>query len=246
MSEIAVKALSNVLTTKQQDFILTLSNEIKSQDNLATTSPYVIINTQNRVQVRPDTHADEYVLYLDFETKVHDNDELIQYTRDDYPALSVWLSENLGELSDFLDLYINASANEARDEYKKFCSHYTDMSIIYYEEELEASKNDLNIFFTRKAYDEHIKANSHHYDEPKSYLKGLFRNPEIEGVLDIVHTLAQAIKVEKNSTCLYSRSNSSMYRTGCDRTFVNHDYVKVWDFCPACGGKISIGEKSDS
>jgi hypothetical protein len=244
MSEIAVKALSTVLTNKQQDFILTLSNEIKSQDNLATTSPYVIINTQNRVQVRPRTHADKYVLYLDFETKVHTYVELLDYVEDDFSRLHDYLDREFIELIDFPELRAeDFDIDEEREEFNLFIESHSDMDIIYYDEELEASKNDINVFFTRKAYDKHIEANSYHYNKPKSYLKGLFRNPEMEGVLDIVHTLAQAIDVERNNICLYSRTISPMYRTGCDKTFVNPDYIDVWDFCPACGKKILIKEQ---
>ncbi len=239
----AVKTLKNVLTQKQQDFVLALSTEIKTQDNLATTSPYVIINTQNRVQVRPEGWADDYYLSLDFETKVHDVDTLISYARDNgYEIFSYWLTESFdGELKDFLALDIDDGLKKVISEYQDFCNDH-DIDIVYYEEEQEASKNDINVFFTHKAYKEHIEANSHHYNEPKSYLKHLFRNPEMEGVLDVVHTLAHTIELESERVCVYSQyeHTSKLWITGCDNTLVNPDYLNVWDFCPACGGKISL------
>lgn len=238
----AKNTLENVLTQKQQDFVLNLSKEIKTQDNLATASPYIIINTQNRIQVRPDTHADEYILYLDFETKIHNNDELIELVKHDYPNLCKWLEDNLEEPKDMLDLEFMASENEARDEYKAFKDEFSDMDIVYYEEELEASKHDLNVFFTHKAYKEHIEANSHRYNEPKSWLKGLFRNPEMEGVLDVVHSLAHAIELERETVCFYTpyEHTNKLYVTGCDHTLVNPAYSTIWDFCPSCGRKISL------
>ena len=238
---ILTETLKNVLTQKQQDFVLALSTEIKTQDNLATSSPYVIINTQNRVRMGPECWADDYYLSLDFETKIYNNDELIEYTLKEYPAFTEWLEDNLEELSDVPKLDIDDGLKRVISEYQDFCNDH-DIDIVYYEEEQEASKNDINVFFTHKAYKEHIEANSHHYNEPKSYLKHLFRNPEMEGVLDVVHTLAHTIELESERVCVYSQyeHTSKLWITGCDNTLVLPDYVDAWDFCPACGGKISL------
>jgi len=236
MDVIHANTLSNVLTKKQQKFILALSNEIKSQDNLATTSPYVIINTQNREQVRPDTHGDKYYICLDFETKIYTKSELLSYVEDDYPKLYAYLDRELIELIAFPKLRDDDfDIDEEREEFDSFIESYPDIDIVYYEEVLEASKYDINVFFTHKAYNKHFKENSHHYNEPKSYLKGLFRNPEIEGVLDVIHTLAHHLALEPPHECYWDWVGDA-YRTQCE-----HQYRELDDdfsCCPFCGGKI--------
>ena len=207
-------SLENILTPKQQSFILNLSIELKTQDNLSTASPYLYILTQKRQEVRPETHASDYVLCLDFETQFYNNDELIEYTADEYPALTEWLEDNLEDLSSFLNLDIDDGLQRVVDEYNDFCCHYDDMSIVYFEERQEVSKNDLNVFFTRKAYDKHVRANSHRYNTPKPYINHAFRNPELEQLLEIVGVLGQSIEVNK-TTCRYT-SGACIKKWVCD------------------------------
>ena len=233
-------SLSRILTQKQQEFIVSLSREIKTQDNLATASPYVIVNTQKIEQIRPVGYADDYYLLIDDETKIYTKEDLYEYMRDyDYWNLEEWCQDNLGELEDITGL-----DTEEVPEYENFIQN-NEIEVIHYEEVEEISKNNLNVFFTHKAFQEHIEANKHHYNQPKSWLKGLFRNPEMEGVLDVIHSLAHAIELEREELCVYEpyEYTNKLYITGCDHTLVNPAYSTIWDFCPSCGKKIHLKEE---
>lgn len=48
-----------------------------------------------------------------------------------------------------------------------------------------------NAFFTEKACHEHIRLNSYHYAEPKSYVDHAFRNPEMEIVQNFLINLTR-------------------------------------------------------
>ena len=41
-----------------------------------------------------------------------------------------------------------------------------------------------NVFFTRVSADNHIEQNSHHFDDPDVFVAHLFRNEEVQTVLD--------------------------------------------------------------
>ncbi len=48
------------------------------------------------------------------------------------------------------------------------------------------------VFFTAEACDEHIRLNGHHYTKPKSYGVSAWRNPEMQGVQEILSILGSA------------------------------------------------------
>lgn len=54
---------------------------------------------------------------------------------------------------------------------------------------LKNIKRDENVFFTEKAYFEHLRINRHNLRDPHFYIKHAWRNEEMENLFEAIHTI---------------------------------------------------------
>ena len=120
-----------------------------------------------------------------------------------YPLFVVQVKEKVYGSSDFCD---NA---EYIDEvgYDKLCEHhakkleedgcleneyceYCDRdAFVWYKWEYKLDVN-AGVFFTERTCENHIKANKHHYNEPRSYVISAWRNYELQTLMQMIFEMA--------------------------------------------------------
>lgn len=74
---------------------------------------------------------------------------------------------------------------ESGEEFSDDCEDCDDDSFHFFKNEKEFDLH-AGVFFTAKACDAHIAANSYHYNNPRSYAISVWRNPEMEAVMDFL------------------------------------------------------------
>jgi len=158
-------------------FLKELANEIKTQDNRMTRSPYFYVVRLKEAFAAPADMGDGEPVYCCAEW-----DE--QHTR---PEWEIILKEYNAErpksewrsLDEFLD-----------DDCVAYGTHFVDM--------------DDNVFLTEKGYKQHMELNGHNYRSKQgpvqSYVKYAGRNPEMEQLLDAIMAFADVKKVKDDST----------------------------------------------
>lgn len=174
------------LTQQQIDFIIDLSNEMRTQDTRCTAQPYALILTEEVIEVRGEDHANLCGAYWDeheyFDYKKFQDDVAGYYIDDDEP---MWVKKvmdciSFSDLEDVLDY-------EDTDN---------SPTIFWYEKTQVPTKMNSNFFFTDKGYEQHIKVNGHNLRKPQSYGIHLRRNDEMAQVIEIIHALADQLKQE--------------------------------------------------
>ncbi|MEA2037035.1 MAG: hypothetical protein U9O94_05975 [Nanoarchaeota archaeon] len=150
------------------DKIKKFVKEYKEQDNRITSFPYMFILQERYTVAVSDDYADSncMVEYINVDDEIflseEEYKELFANSEIDEDGQEVAFDED-GEL-----LY--------KDEFKEVCSNF------YWK--------DVGFFFTEKALNEHVEANHYHYGMTRSYVKKLFRNPEMEMILKTMFEIA--------------------------------------------------------
>ena len=162
------------VTDEMYDFLINLSNELNSQNNRGTASPYFYqIQTQDEILV-PEGCGTEF--YID--------DDGNRYETDD--ELNDLISEVLEiPIEEVLGMDKGKKGNLILENLDEL-----DLRIV----NLDYKDKYENAFLTEKACKEHINTNSYHYNEPVDYLSYSFRNPELEKVLEFLKELSDEIK----------------------------------------------------
>jgi len=97
-----------------------------------------------------------------------------------------------GELESFTEEELKEYCDEQGydiEEYKEQCQEYDAQEI----------EENVNVFFTRKGYDDHIRRNGHNYRRFKRfypYVMHAFRNTEIENLLKAIKEIAGGVEDE--------------------------------------------------
>ena len=149
-----------VLSDDTFEFISNLVSELDTQDGRGTREPYVYaIRDVERVYGIDDSEFDSSGWsWTDGEKYFDTDDELIQYALDNEEPIDFNFHEpTIDEVADILGF--NAVAYKEMREIKNF-------------------------FFSQKEADNHIEQNSHHFDDPDVRVIHLFRNEEVQTVLD--------------------------------------------------------------
>lgn len=174
------------LTQQQIDFIIDLSNDMRTQDTRCTAQPYGLILTEEVIEVRGKDHAtncavhwneNEYINFSDFVDAVAEYYEFDE----DHPK---WVDEIntcqcLPELEDALDNY-------------RYDSNIP--TVYWYERTRSATLMNTNFFLTDKGYEAHLQKNRHNLTNPESFGIHLRRNDEMAQVIEIIHALADQLK----------------------------------------------------
>lgn len=154
------------------DQLIELSNELNTQDNRATASPYVFqIQTNEEIAV-PYGCGNEAWYYDD--SKIETEEEI----KNEIFSFKDWDEDNLSH----------------QKKYATFDSWEQDRmleSIGWRKGNYDYKHFYQNAFLTAKACKEHIRLNHYHYREPVDYLTHCFRNPELEMVLNFLKQLTK-------------------------------------------------------
>lgn len=162
------------VTNKMYKALMELSKEMTSQNMRCTRMPHMF-QIRTTEQVAAYSGCGETVWVNEEGDELSTDEEIREFVYQD-------ILENDESIIDFDD-------KEAEKLAKKKLDEMDDYDLTYFLEEhrnnwhtVEATteKKYQNTFFTAKACEEHIKANDYHYNEPISYLKHAWRNPEME------------------------------------------------------------------
>lgn len=149
-----------------------LRDEMKSQDNAATTDPLFVVFDWERVPTEED-YSDKYE-YVDMEEGdviAETKEELIEYVKShDY----------LFEKPPITDL--KAMRESAVFEWIKDHDKESKIEVVHYLKK----ERFITAFFTRKAAQAFIDANHYHYKEPHIYVATMWRNYEMQAIRDAI------------------------------------------------------------
>ena len=172
------------LSKDDVDFIKNLSKEMRTQDNLGTSSPYGILLTQREFTSENHDDSEEYTFYL-LDGEEFDLEEACEYVLENWEEdlseedKSI-LREGLGPKS-----YVDFSLNSILEDhgFKEKTGYKRN----------KATEHNTNFFLTKKAYDIHVACNRHNLSNPQPYVKHLHRNEEMERLMEIIHKLAKIL-----------------------------------------------------
>ena len=170
--------MKNILSKENIKFLKSLGEEIKNQDKLGTAKPVFW-------QIREFKY--EYGYDVDF------SDNVCVIIGDDYTPL-----HTVEDAKEFIT-YHYALEEEELDRLKKcerfndillWCDNFGINCIITGYKEKDKKQN---MFLTKKACEQHIKNNSHHYEQGENtqrFCNHAWRNPELSQLLEIVEKFA--------------------------------------------------------
>ena len=173
---------SDILTTKDVEFLTTLANELKTQDTACTAKPviYQIREAKKDVPIETD-YADGVALIIGEDGESFYDDDVVGAKES---LICTWEFEwderiKLGEAKTLADI-------------AQFCE---DIGIRNHYTSYRNTETFQGFFLTKEALLRHLEANRHHYSEPVSYAQAAgWRNPELERLLTIVEKFATTSK----------------------------------------------------
>lgn len=177
------KALSEILTPDDVQFLTSLANELQTQDTAHTATPviYQIMERTKDVGIDRD-YADGVVLTLGEDGECfYDN----QVTEAKEWLLEVeWQPEEVAKIK----------AVTCLEDLAIFCEEY---DVFYSFTGYRDTETFTGFFLTQSALKRHVAANSYYYKNPVSYAHYTgWQNPELRRLLEIVGKFATVI--EKN------------------------------------------------
>lgn len=151
-----------------------LSNEIKTQDNRGTASPYFYQVMEKKTDSCWEENSDKVIwFHINGKYEVENVfDEMVTFLKENgkdclngwEDAISQW---NLDEIDEY-DL-------ENMFEYLGF-----------YKVPIKTVYKFSNAFLTEKSILQHIESNKHQYENPTSYLQYGYRNPDLETIFEFL------------------------------------------------------------
>lgn len=159
------------LTDQEYDFLMQLSNELNTQDNRATASPY-FYQVRETKHIPTGENMGNPVCVLD-DTVLRTEEEIKQ-------AVFEYQEWNL--------------SCEAHQRKYKYLSQWDIEAIMEhnYRQCWETTTEVYsNAFLTEKAVKEHIRLNRHNLSAPQDYLQHAYRNPELEQLLEILKRIGK-------------------------------------------------------
>jgi len=167
------------VTDEVYDFLVDLSQKMKTQDNRATASPFMYIITE--MVERPAAEGCG-------ESKLID-EEGVEYDLDDVKK------EYANEIRHYFDEMENMELEITNEMAEEFLMEELNAREVYYAIEREAPhKMRMNVFFTEDAVRLHLKQNAHHYNEGDDYVICGWRNPEMAKL----HEFLKGITLKQN------------------------------------------------
>ena len=165
--------------------LMYLSNEIKTQDNRGTASPYFFQITERVEEPCWDGNCDKYIwtnYYSEWEKVDGDYNSMLEFLYENfesfYQNIQQWFKDN--DLED--DVLSQLDEDQMEDLFK-----YLEFDKIPVCEVVKT----YNAFLTEKSVKAYIESNKHHYPKGivSDYLEYAFRNPDLETVFDFLKAL---------------------------------------------------------
>lgn len=152
-----------------------IATDLAEQDTMGTKMPHMFRVMSSKREYRLDDEGDyRSMLYdreaYDFETK----EDLLKLTKDFVEGHDISFVKPLEDTTRDWDV----------DDFIEFLTDRGWTTATY-----DIGYEFKNSFFTKKACEDHISKNKHHYLDPKPYLVSIFRNPEMETVQEFLCTL---------------------------------------------------------
>lgn len=184
------------MTQEDKDFIISLANEMQTQDTRCTAQPYGLVITNEHIVSGMDSDYSDLFFYLD-----RDNDTT--YYEEDLPEMIADL-EGWMDLDEYKDMLSDIDKYNVNTFYRfsMFCDEYIPSEwdkIGYIVQRTADSTNGCyegNFFLTEKSAKDYIERNKHNLNKPGTYGVHLYRNPEMERLYDIIFKLAKEYKVD--------------------------------------------------
>lgn len=176
-----------------------LSNEIKTQDNRGTASPYFFqISTEKFLPTDEDFDVDKVEFYnYDQEVSLEDNYvDKIEYLKEQIYNLNQEVIQECDaytDNNDFRNLNEECSENEIEDLLKDYIDDY-DIDVVlenvgFHKICLRKIQLLENVFLTEKSIRNHIEFNSYHYNNPRTYVSYAYRNPDMETIFEFLNEI---------------------------------------------------------
>jgi len=166
------------LTDEDIQFLQSLAHELKTQDRSCTAKPvYFTIREKETVFGFDPDYSDSICLLIgdDYETFLN-LDEAIKHLKEYYEFTESELVdlEDLESVSEFLEgRGINCTLTGYKNQY-----------------------NHSGAFLTRAGANQHIEINGHNLDKPIAYCHHVFRNRELERLLQIVEKFESQVAAD--------------------------------------------------
>lgn len=175
------------LSQQQIDFIIDLSNEMKTQDTRCTAQPYGLILTEEVIEVRGEDYANNCAAYWN-EHSYYDFQEFVDAVADYYED-----DENHPKWVDAIN-----GCNCFSDLEHELPMHQENYepNIYWYERTQVPTKMNSNFFLTEKGFNDYIAKDRHNLTKPESFGIHLRRNDEMAQVIEIIHAIADQLKQE--------------------------------------------------
>ena len=149
-----------------------LSNEIKTQDNRGTASPYFFQIMEKKEDSCWEDNCEKVVwCFEDFQIE------------NDYWTMINFLKEN-GESC--LNGYEDAIEQWNLDGIDEYDLETMFEYLGFYKVPIKTVYQFSNAFLTEKSILQHIESNKHHYENPTTYLQYAYRNPDIETIFEFL------------------------------------------------------------
>ena len=181
------------MTQEDKDFIISLANEMQTQDTRGTAQPYGLVITNEHIVSGMNS---DLFFYLNRANDMeYYEDDLMEMIAD----LEDWMEED--EYKDMLSDIGKYNINTFY-RFNMFCGEYIPSEwdkIGYIVQRTADSTNGCyegNFFLTEKSANEYIERNKHNLNKPGTYGVHLYRNPEMERLYDIIFKLAKEYKVD--------------------------------------------------
>lgn len=173
-----------------------LSNEIKTQDNRGTASPYFFqIKTEKFIPSDGDITYDKIIFYnygQEFQLE-DDYENILEYLKEQIYDLNIEVIQECDGYSDENN-FGNLDEDCCEEDIEKLLRQYIDEddantileNIGFHKLYLQKISILENVFLTEKSIREHIKCNLYHYDEPTTYVSYAYRNPDMETIFEFL------------------------------------------------------------
>lgn len=171
------------------EYLKSLQHEMLTQDTVCQANPRFWVVMQEVREYWVDDNTDGIFIYSPDDTETAFEGELEELTD--------WIRELDGVTNCKYDVffvefnydnekYAISNAEDLQDflnEYNKY-NGGANYSVGYYRDRDEIAQNTM--FLTLRECKEHIKANKHHYNKPRSYAMTAWRSPQVEKLYKIL------------------------------------------------------------
>jgi len=165
------------LNKEDRDFIISLSEEMNTQDNMSTAQPFALVLRTEEREYLPDGFGDYVVAVYDseeFTTPAELADYFDLENKNDFDSFE--------DVIEFIDESEDFSAGA--DDFDMYCARTSQV----------ISEQSVNFFLTHKAFDKYVEANRHNLNKPSRYGIHLYRNREMDSLYRAIHNIAKLLK----------------------------------------------------